>query len=91
MGKACSLHGENINIYRALVGKKEGKVPLGGPTRILNNNIKMGCLNLVRDRDQWKASINTVINCRVPQHFGKRGCGMLYVAWRGAITVSNMF
>jgi hypothetical protein len=39
MGRACSKHGKKINTYRFLVGKPEGKTPLGGSTRIWVDNI----------------------------------------------------
>jgi hypothetical protein len=41
MGRACSTNGEKLNAYRILVGKSEGKKPLGKPKRRWVNNIKM--------------------------------------------------
>jgi hypothetical protein len=41
MGKACSTYGDMINAYRMLVGKPEGKKPLGRPRRRWKDNIKM--------------------------------------------------
>jgi hypothetical protein len=41
MGKACSTNGEKINPYRILVGKPEGKRPLGRPRRRWVDNIKI--------------------------------------------------
>jgi hypothetical protein len=41
MGSACSMNGENRNVYRILVGKPEGKRPLGKPRCRCVNNIKM--------------------------------------------------
>jgi hypothetical protein len=41
MGGACSTNGEKRNAYRILVGKPEGKKPLGRPRRRLGDNIKM--------------------------------------------------
>jgi hypothetical protein len=41
MGRACSTNGEKRNVYRILVGKPEGKRPLGTPTRRWMDNINM--------------------------------------------------
>jgi hypothetical protein len=62
------------NAYRILVGKSEGKRPLGRPRRMWVNNIKMigwsgmDWIDLVRNRDQWRAVMNAVMNLRVPQN-----------------------
>jgi hypothetical protein len=62
MGRACSTNGEKRNAYRVLVGRPEGKRPLGRPVRRWADNIKMDCrqkecgsmdwINLAQDRDQ---------------------------------------
>jgi hypothetical protein len=41
MGRACSMNGEKRNVYRILVGKPEGKRPLGRPRRRWVDNVKM--------------------------------------------------
>jgi hypothetical protein len=68
--------GEKRNAYGILVGKLEGKIPLGRPRRRWVDNIKMdlreigwgctGLIDLAQDRDQWTALVNTVMNLRVP-------------------------
>jgi hypothetical protein len=68
--------GEGKVVYRVLVGKPEGKRPLGRPRRIWENNVRMdlqevGCeredwIGLARDRDRWRALVSAVRNLRVP-------------------------
>jgi hypothetical protein len=67
--------GEKRNVYRLLVGKPEGKRPLGRPRRRWINNIKMELLEiglnvvdwigLAEDRYRWRALVNSVMNIRV--------------------------
>jgi hypothetical protein len=68
--------GEKRNVYRLLVGKPEGKRPLGRPRRRWINNIKMDLLEIVlnvedwsglaQERYRWRALVNSVMNLRVP-------------------------
>jgi hypothetical protein len=67
--------GETRNAYKLLVGKPEGKRPLGRPRRRWADNIKMDLgeigwdgmewIDLAQDRDQWLALVNTMMNLRV--------------------------
>jgi hypothetical protein len=68
--------GEKRNVYRLLVGKPEGKRPLGRPRRRRTDNIKMDLLEIVlsvvdwiglaQDRYRWRALVNAIMNLRVP-------------------------
>jgi hypothetical protein len=67
--------GAKRNAYRILVGKPEGKRPLGRPRYRWEDNIKMDLrgigwggmrwIDLAQDRDQWGALVNTVMNLQV--------------------------
>jgi hypothetical protein len=72
--------GEGRGVHRVLVGKPEGKRPLGRPRRRWEDNIKMNLqevggscgdwMELARDRDGWRALVGTVRNLRVPKMRG---------------------
>jgi hypothetical protein len=76
MGGSCSTNGEKRNSYRLLVGKPEGKRPLGRPRRRWVDNIRMDLgevgggdvdwTGLAKDRNRWSAVVNSVLNLRVP-------------------------
>jgi hypothetical protein len=67
---------ENRNTYTIMVGKPEGKRPLGRPKRRCLHNIKMDLteigwdgmdwFDLAEERDQWRAFVNMVMKLRVP-------------------------
>ena len=68
--------GEERGVYRVLVGKPEGKRPLGRPRRRWVDNIRMelqevGCgyvdwIGLAHYRDRWRTLVSATMNLRVP-------------------------
>jgi hypothetical protein len=74
MGGSCSTNGEKRNACRLLVGKPEGKRPLGRPRRRWVDNIRMDLgevgwgdadwIGLAQDRDRWRTLVNSVLNLR---------------------------
>jgi len=76
MGRTCgSYGGEDRGVHRVLVGKPEGKRPLGRPRRRWEHNIKMDLqevgggrgdwMELAQDKDRWRALVGTVRDFRV--------------------------
>jgi len=59
--------GEGRGVHRVLVGKPEGKRPMGRPRLRWEDNIKMDLLELAQDRDRWRTLVGTVMNLRVPK------------------------
>jgi hypothetical protein len=67
---------EGRGVYRVLVGRPEGKRPVGRPRRRWEDNIKMDLveigidganwIRLAQDRVQWRAFVSTVMNLRIP-------------------------
>ena len=68
--------GERGGVYKVLVGKPEGKRPLGRPRHRWEDNIKkdlqevrcgdMDLMKLAQERDRWQALVNAVMNLQVP-------------------------
>jgi hypothetical protein len=67
--------GEERNVYRVLMGKPEGKRPLGRPRRRWEDGIRqelreigwgsVDCIQLAQNRDRWRAVVNMVMKLRV--------------------------
>jgi hypothetical protein len=76
VGWTCGTHGGREGLKQGLVGRSEGKRPLGRPRRRWEDNIKMDLreigieganwIQLAQDRVQWRARVNRVMNLRVP-------------------------
>jgi len=76
MGRARSIWGERRGVLKVLVGKPEGKRPLGRPRHREKDNIKMDLqevrcgsmdwINLAQDADRRRALVIAVMNLQVP-------------------------
>ena len=72
----CGFMGEEMGVYRVLLGKPERRRPLGRPRRRWVDNIRIdlqevGCgymdwIGLAQDRDRWRTLVSAVLNLGVP-------------------------
>jgi hypothetical protein len=89
--------GEKRDVYGLLVGKPDGRRPLGRPRCRWLDNIKMDLvevgwgdvdwIGLAQDRDRWRALVNSVLNLWVPHNAGKLSSGHII----GDLSSSSQF
>jgi hypothetical protein len=75
VGGAGGMHGRGEKVYKVLLGKPDGKRPLGRPRRRWEDGIRMDLreiglggvdwIQLSQDRDWWQAVVSAVMNLRV--------------------------
>jgi hypothetical protein len=75
VGRACGTHGTGEKMYKVLVGKPEGKRPVGRPRRRWEDGIRIDLreiglggvdwIRLAQDRDRWRAVVSAVMSLRV--------------------------
>jgi hypothetical protein len=75
VGGAYGTHGRGEKVHKVLVGKSEGKRPLGRPRRRWEDGVRMDLreiglgsvdwIRLAQDRDRWQAVVSAVMNLRV--------------------------
>ena len=80
MGWACGVYGWGEGMYRVLLGKPEGRRPLGRPRLRWVDNIRMDLqevgygymdwIGLAQDRDRWRTLVSAVMNLRIPWNAG---------------------
>jgi len=76
MGWACGAYGWGEGVYRFLLGKPEGRSPMGSPRRRWVDNIRtdiqevgfgyMDWIGLAQDRDRWRTLVSSVMNLGFP-------------------------